>query len=227
MFSRIKALKENGYSPTHIFDIGANHGNWTNNCVEFYPDAHFLMFEAIEYEELNQFRGYTNIDVFNELLNEKSGPVEWYEMRNTGDSMFKEATNYFDNCSKTIKDSITLNECLIKSEVRFSPNSSIFIKIDCQGAEIPILKGASEILPITDFIILEIPVFGQYNQGVPSFLEHIKFMEEIGFITYDIIERHYVNGFNVQVDIMFINKTHAFNFLIAESLKDIKDEEVI
>ena len=227
MFSRINALKEMGYSPTHIFDIGANHGNWTNNCVEIYPAAHFLMVEAIDYEELNRFRGYTNIDVFNELLNEKSGPVEWYEMRNTGDSMFKEATNYFDNCSKTIKNSITLNECILKSSIRFTPNSSIFIKIDCQGAEIPILKGASEILGMTDFIILEIPVFGQYNQGVPSFLEHIKFMEEIGFIPYDIIERHYINGFNVQVDIMFIKKTHAFNFLIAESLKDIKEEGVI
>ena len=48
---------------------------------------------------------------------------------------------------------------------------NIFIKIDCQGAEIPILKGSEKILSRTDFIVIEMPLFGQYNEGVPNFLE--------------------------------------------------------
>jgi hypothetical protein len=80
------------------------------------------------------------------------------------------------------------------------------------------LKGASEILPITDFIILEIPLFGQYNEGVPNFLEHIEFMNSIGFILYDIIENHYINDFNMQIDVRFINKNHNFIKIVNELL---------
>ncbi len=92
------------------------------------------------------------------------------------------------------------------------------IKIDCQGAEIPILKGSVSILERTDFIILEIPLFGQYNEGVPNFLEHIQFMDSIGFIPYDIIDNHYIHGFNIQIDMLFINKKHEFNTTISQIL---------
>jgi hypothetical protein len=71
----------------------------------------------------------------------------------------------------------------------------------------------------TDFIILELPLFGQYNEGVPTFLEHISFMNSIGFIIYDIIDNHYINGFNMQIDVLFINKNNIFNIIVNDLLK--------
>jgi len=65
---------------------------------------------------------------------------------------------------------------------------------------------------------LEIPLFGQYNEGVPNFLEHIAFMDSIGFTSYDILENHYINNFNMQVDMLFINKNHNFNKIVNESI---------
>ena len=85
-------------------------------------------------------------------------------------------------------------------------------------AEIPILKGSTDILEKTDFIILEIPLFGQYNEGVPDFACHINFMNSIGFIIYDIIDNHYINNFNMQVDAIFINRNHPFNKVVNEIL---------
>lgn len=70
----------------------------------------------------------------------------------------------------------------------------------------------------TNFIILEMPLFGQYNEGVTNFLEHIEYMNSIGFIIFDIIENHYINGFNMQVDVLFINKNHGFNRTVNELL---------
>ena len=55
------------------------------------------------------------------------------------------------------------------------------------------------------------PLFGQYNEGVANFLDHIKFMDSIGFVPYDIVNNHYINGFNMQIDMLFINKHHKFN----------------
>lgn len=217
MFDKINILKQKGYSPDTILDIGAHHGYWTNSMRNIFNYSKYYLFEAIDYPELNQFNNNDNIKVFNVLLNDKIEKVNWYQMKNTGDSMFKEKTHHFENCEIIQRETIDFNTFILNNNM-LNESNNILIKIDCQGAEIPILKGASSILEKTDFIILEIPLFGQYNEGVPNFLEHISFMDTIGFNTYDIIDTHYINNFNMQVDVLFINKNHKFNIIVNNSL---------
>lgn len=217
MFHRLQKLKEKGYSPSIIFDIGAHHGNWTKDMLKIFANPKYYLFEAIQYSELNQHSGHPNIQVFNTILNDTSKEVDWYEMKNTGDSMFREKTHFFNNCNVVKRPSIDLTTFIEQNDL-IHGEQNIFIKIDCQGAEIPILKGATNILPVTDFILLEIPLFGQYNENTPNFLEHIQYMESIGFIPYDIVEKHYMNDFNMQIDMLFISKKHPFNNVVQESL---------
>ena len=218
MFDKLSILKNKGYYPDTILDIGAHHGNWTNSMKTIYNDCNYYLFEAIDYHELYQFNNTNNVKVYNVLLNDKIEEVNWYQMKNTGDSIFKEKTFHFDNCEVIKRETINLNTHILKNNI-LQESKNILIKIDCQGAEIPILKGSSSILDKTDFIILEMPLFGQFNEGVPNFLEHISFMNDIGFTTYDIIENHYINNFNMQVDVLFINKNHEFNNIVNELIK--------
>lgn len=215
MFQSLARLKNNGYIPDMVLDIGAYKGTWTEDCLKIFPDAKYILFEPIKYDELNKFKCIENISVFNVLLNDENKNVNWYEMRNTGDSMFKELGHAFVNCEPQIRESNTIDSLSIDT----SNSKNIFIKIDCQGAEIPILKGASTILNKVDFIILEMPFFGRYNENVPNFLEHIKFMDSIGFLPYDYIDSHIINQFTMQSDIMFIKKSHIFNKIIADIYK--------
>jgi FkbM family methyltransferase len=209
MFDRIIAIKNKGYVPDLILDIGAEKGSWTNQMMLIYPDSEYALFEAINYNELQSFRE-RNIKVCNDLLYETETEVDWYEMRNTGDSIFKERGQAFYNCTPIKRKTSTLDILCNKNNILVNKHN-ILIKIDCQGSEISIVKGASNILAKTDFIILEIPLFGQYNEGVPDFLAHIQYMDSVGFIPYDIAENHYINGFNRQIDMIFISKTHPFN----------------
>jgi FkbM family methyltransferase len=218
MFDKIIKLRDKGYIPDIIFDIGAHHGNWTKDCMKIYPKRKYILIEPINYIELNQLANIPNIKIFNEVLNNKTTEITWYEKKNTGDSMFKEKTHHFNDCDIITKQSITLNSLLESKPGILDDCSNIFIKIDCQGAEIPILQGASNILSKTNFILLEIPFFGQYNENVSGFLEHIQFMDSIGFIPYDIIDNHYINGYNMQIDMIFINKEHSFNKDVQERL---------
>ena len=213
MFDKLIYLKNKGYYPDTILDIGAHHGNWTNSMKSIYNDAKYYLFEGIDYNELNQFSNNNDIKVYNVLLNDKIEVVDWYEMKNTGDSIFKEKSYHFKNCQPIKRETINLNTHILQNNI-LQESKNILIKIDCQGAEISILKGSTSILEKTDFIVLEIPLFGQYNEGVPNFLEHISFMDSIGFVTYDIVDSHYINGFNMQVDILFINKNHKFNNIV-------------
>lgn len=217
MFHRIHALKEKGFYPDSILDIGAHHGNWSAETSGIFPQSNYYLFEAIDYSELNRFRGFQNVKVYNVLLNDKITEVDWHEMKNTGDSIFREKTHHFEHCLIIKRQTIDLDTHIKNTQI-LQDAKSIFIKIDCQGAEIPILKGATEVLQKTDFILLEIPLFGQYNEGVPTFLEHIQYMDSIGFTAYDITDNHYVKGFNIQIDMMFINKSHVLNKTVATEL---------
>jgi FkbM family methyltransferase len=216
MFNSIRKLKNNGFEPSIIFDIGAHHGNWTTECLTLYPSSKYHLFEGINYGELTKFKSLNNCFVYNVILSESNQDVKWYEMQNTGDSFFKEKSKHFINCIPTIRTTNTLTNFF--ENVSFE-NEHIFIKIDTQGSEIPILKGISKnILQYTDFIILELPLFGQYNDEVPTFLEHIQFMDSIGFIPYDISDIHNINNFTMQIDMLFINKTHKFNIIVQDRL---------
>jgi len=217
MFSRIEVLKRLGYEPDTILDIGAHHGNWTASMHKIYPDRNYYLFEGIDYTELNRFRGQEKFQVYNVLLNDRVDTVNWYQMKNTGDSIFREKTSHFQNCETIQRETIDLDTHIAQHNI-LQDSQNILIKIDCQGAEMPILRGATSILDRTYFVILEMPLFGQYNEGVPTFLEHIAFMDSIGFVTYDLIENHYINDFNMQVDVIFINKKHAFNRIVNERL---------
>ena len=202
----LKKLKSFGFEPKNILDIGANKGKWTQEIKKkVFPKAEYTLIEAIDYEELEKLSvKHDNINYKNILLDEIERLVTWYEKRNTGDSLFKENTGYFDDCKEIKRSATTLDLVFNKNEV-FE-----LIKIDCQGAEIPILKGGNRLIQKSSVIILEVPFMGEYNIGAPNFYEHINYMENIGYRVFDIVELHRVDNILIQIDIIFIKQGHDF-----------------
>ena len=202
----LKTLKSFGFEPKNILDIGANKGKWTLEIKKkVFPKAEYTLIDAIDYDEAKKLSSKNkNINFINILLDELEHNVTWYEKRNTGDSLFKENTGYFEDCKEIKRITTTLDSVFAKSEF-FE-----LIKIDCQGAEIPILKGGKRLAEQASVIILEIPFMGEYNIGAPNFYEHINFMENIGYRVFDIVELHRVDNILIQIDIIFIKKGHDF-----------------
>ena len=202
----LQKLKSFGFEPKNILDIGANKGKWTLEIKKkVFPKADYTLIEAIDYEELEKLSvKHDNINYKNILLDEIERLVTWYEKRNTGDSIFKENTGYFDDCKEIKRSATTLDLVFNKNEV-FE-----LIKIDCQGAEIPILKGGNSLVQKSSVIILEVPFMGEYNIGAPNFYEHINYMENIGYRVFDIVELHRVDNILIQIDIIFIKQGHDF-----------------
>ena len=202
----LQKLKSFGFEPKNILDIGANKGKWTLEIKKkVFPKAEYTLIEAIDYEELDKLSDkHDNINYKNILLDEIEHFVTWYEKRNTGDSLFRENTGYFDDCKEIKRTTTTLDKVFQKNEV-FE-----LIKIDCQGAEIPILKGGNSLVQKSSVIILEVPFMGEYNIGAPNFYEHINYMENIGYRVFDIVELHRVDNILIQIDIIFIKQGHDF-----------------
>ena len=210
MFDKLRLLKEDGYVPNIILDIGAYKGFWTKEMMKIYSNSEYYLFDGIDYNELNTLENIGNVNIYkNIILNDEYKIVDWYQKKNSGDSIFKENTKYFKDCKPIKKESIDLNTFLKDKKINLN-DKNIFIKIDCQGSEINILKGATSILQDTDFILIEMPLFGKYNEGVGDFYTHIKFMEEYNFIPFDKVDNHYINKFNMQIDMLFINKNSDY-----------------
>ena len=210
MFACLERLRTNGYSPRAILDVGAHKGFWTEEAKRVYPHADYFLFEPIPYPELAKYP-----NVFPVILDSEQREVDWYERQNTGDSMFKERTVFFQDCRPVKRQTTTLSDVLGN---RLHGYHSLLLKIDCQGAEIPILKGAKSVLEKADFVLLELPFFGQYNERVAGFEEHIRFMNELGYVPYDLADVNYRAGFLVQIDMLFMKKGYPFAEQVQERL---------
>ena len=212
MFQSLQILKNNKYTPDCILDIGAYKGLWTQEMKKIYPNSNYFLFEAIDYPEIVSNPLEKTIVFKDIILNDKEDTVNWYQLKNTGDAMYKEKTSFYKDVQPVERKTTTLDLMLMKDDF-LSNYKNIFVKIDCQGAEINIIKGMKSILNKIDFMLIEMPLFGTYNENVPTFREHIEFMYSIGFIPYDIVNKLYVKLKDIekcctQIDMIFINKNH-------------------
>ena len=72
MFEHIKAkLKNNGYIPDTIIDIGACYGVFTDKMLDIFPESKYYLFESNNHPELQKFLVKDNVKVFNTKL----GPI--------------------------------------------------------------------------------------------------------------------------------------------------------
>lgn len=160
------------------YDIGANKGTWT---AEYYtPGNSFYLFEANpECEPLLRKQAHP---YFIAALSDHVGATSlWLQddkQAGTGVSLFKENTQYYSQ-GRSVEVKTVMLDALVEENGLPLPD---FMKVDCQGSELNVLKGGSKCLQNTKTVLLELPVDGVvYNIGAPSRSEYLTFMEEAGF----------------------------------------------
>lgn len=99
----------------------------------------------------------------------------------TGNSYYKENTEFYSDSDGVPTVGWTLDGIVSDNQWPLPD----LIKIDVQGAEVDILRGAAYCLSQCNDVILEAQ-HEDYNRGAPKVLDVIKFMESIGF---ELVER--------------------------------------
>lgn len=208
--STLKALKKRGFSPVFAIDVGAYHGEWSQFFKDCFPAVKILMVEAQESKNeildgvVKQFPG----DLFKEvaLLGSSSlKNVRFVEME-TGSSVFEEHSHYQRRYVE--KEQVKLDDLLQK----YSEFSHVdFLKLDVQGYELEVLKGADEVLKNTQLVFLEVSLI-PINENCPIIGDVFEFMKEKGFRLLDFcsqIRRR--DGFLWQTDLLFIRNDSQWN----------------
>lgn len=207
VFNCFKRLADAGYSPDYIIDVGAHIGTWSIEINKIFSLAKIIAIEPLpgKINELEKNLGKMPVSIYNVLLGpENKQAVEFYSL-GTGSSVFKELTHFSTRAQKISVDMLALDYIIVKENA----HENILLKIDVQGFEIEVLKGATKTLEGVDFVCMEIS-FLNYNEGAPLAHEVIPYMKSIGFVIYDIAGfiRKTTDKALIQSDMIFINEKH-------------------
>ncbi len=212
MFECILNLKRQGFKPDIILDIGAYKGDWTIRTLKIFEDAKYLMVEpqkSREHELYNLVVRNKNVLYKQVLLGErKKENVKFFEM-DSGSSIYEEQSAY----PRMIKylQMTTLNDLISEFELK----GKYFLKMDVQGAELNVLKGASILLKDIEFILVEVSLLS-YNKGAPQFADIVSFLNSSNFVLFDICNQYRKPDRTLfQMDLLFANK----NSLIREKVE--------
>jgi len=181
----IKLRDKYGFTPLVIWDVGACVLYWTTMAKRVWPNSEYVLFEAME--ESEELFTETNhrycIGVFSDVDDKE---VKFYKNVTFpgGNSYYMEnpqhssvANALFANPSNQfVRKTITLDTAQAKNNLPMPD----LIKIDVQGCEVDILKGATNVLRHVKHLVVELQHI-QYNIGAQLCDTSVPFIESLGF----------------------------------------------
>lgn len=178
----LNGIKKRGAVVKNILDIGAHKADWSLMTSEIFPKAAYYMIEP--QDEMKPY-----IEAF--LENHKGAWFQGGAGAENGELTLSVWDDFAgssfllpegeENGKKQRKVPIYSVDYLIESGKMPVPN---LCKIDVQGFEIEVLKGATTLFGKTDIFILEASLF-RYTSNQPLLHEIIDLMVRKGYVVYD------------------------------------------
>ena len=205
----LETLRARGFECRTAVDVGAYEGTWTRMFKAIFPSSRILMVEAQEakqrqlHEVAEQLAGDAEVAIA--LLGPEDGrQVRFVEM-GTGSSVFEENSPYD---RQYVEKTLVSLDAVIDAHPRF--NRVDFLKLDVQGYELEVLRGASRVLSTSEFVLAEASLI-QTNSDCPLIFEVMSFLAANGFRLLDFcsqIRRR--DGALWQTDLLFVREDSSF-----------------
>ena len=207
LFTFYNILKQIGFEPKHIVDVGANHGTWTREALKYFPDAYYTLLEP-QYWMENSVKDILDVNPkvkFNAVGAGSEQGTFNFTIVNRDDSCsfrYTEAEAKAEGFEQVKLPVVTLNDLLAGSDL---PVPDI-IKIDAEGLDIEVLKGASNYWGKTEIFMVEVGIVNKLFDN--SFLKMINFMDSNGYIFFEItdINRPFIPPVLWLAELVFVKK---------------------
>lgn len=176
-FDYLLNLKNNGFEPKVIYDIGSCVLHWTNEAKKIWPNAKYILFDAFSEVEFlyKEYEYYLGV-----LSDDDNKIVKFYqnEYYPGGNSYYREIGcengKYFPE-NKYIEKMTKKLDTIITEQGYPLPD---LVKIDCQGSEIDIIKGGINTLKNAKRMIIELQ-HTEYNLNAMKNDESLPLIEKI------------------------------------------------
>ncbi len=198
------------FTPRLIIDVGAATGSFTRLSLQHFPEASAVLFEPVSAYTpalAALTRTHPRVTYIPKAASDHTGVLPFYIHEDlVGSSSKQEAEGAAVDGTRTSVPCITLDEALALTDCTAS-----LIKIDVQGAELEVLRGATRVLEQAACVILEVSLFRSLIGG-GDVAEVIAFMKERYWVLYDIAGMLYrpYDGALSQYDAVFVKDTSNF-----------------
>jgi len=207
--SALERLKRNGFSPGSIFDVGAYRGDFAALCFQLWPDTSVTCFEVLpEPSEkiLTMARKQKSLHLISCLLGAETRPAVDLNLGETASSVLRERVNGQGRKAKFPMR--TVDEVVARDLQGRAPD---FLKLDVQGYELEVLKGATRNLSSMKLILAEVNLL-DIHESVPLLAEVVSWLSDRGWVAYDICSliRRPLDLALWQTDIIFVPENSRF-----------------
>jgi FkbM family methyltransferase len=208
----LRNARDNGFSPAKVIDVGAYKGEWAHMTHRIFPTAKILMVEPQRNKQgkLASLTALTSeIEYKTALLGAEDGKEVSFYLNETVSSVLTEVAS--EPPQEEERTTVTLDT--LTEETAFAKPD--FLKLDVQGYELNVLRGARKLLDThpPEMIQMEVSLI-EVNQGAPLFAEVINVMDGLNYRLYDLTSfmRRPLDDALWQVDGLFV---HADSDLVS------------
>jgi FkbM family methyltransferase len=176
----------------HYVDVGAFHGYFFETVKDEVQIASAVLIEpqpALVNELRQKYSNDSSIKIFDTVLSDTRREVEFYRQAESAtSSMLRMDENILGGHLDTSIAEVTTHTAMPLDELlENDPRPVDFLKMDVQGAELLVLKGATKVLQRTSYIWIEVS-FKPLYEGSTTFDEVYRFMNESGFRLISLLE---------------------------------------
>jgi len=196
--------------PKVIYDIGANRGTWTCLAKAIFPAAQVEAFEplAMHFEEFQtRTQAVAGVRLHRVALGAAAAKLEMDVMDFSDASSFLPATAAtraeFDLHSIRHENLVVFPLDPFRAQHQLPAPD--LVKLDVQGYELEVLRGAEETLRTTRAVLTEVS-FREYYRGQPLFHDVVAFLATRGFLLQALGESTPLGAPLGQTDALFLKQ---------------------
>jgi FkbM family methyltransferase len=211
VFRRLTKL---GYQPQVVFDVGASNSGWSYYIHKVLPAAEFYLFEPLvdhvpDYQGLmtETLRVFSNFHLQKYALGEEDSLVT---INVFADPASSTTLTLGEGAPDTVPVTVPMLR-LDSARSQFALPQPQVIKIDTQGNELSILKGAVQTLPKVEVLLLECWLHRGYGSQTPLLTEIAQWLLPFNFRLWDVSEPYRNQaGELVTLDCVFVKASLDF-----------------
>lgn len=174
--------------PKTVIDVGVAYG--TPQLYRAFPSAYLILVEpVVEYRDyidkiLEQYKGEVHYTAVGDRTGEIEINVNKANLLLTSTFDRSQTTRRDEHVIESRKVSLTTIDTIVSQKEKLL--GPVLLKIDAEGGELEVLKGARSTLETIDFVIAEVSISKRF-EGSYSFEEFCWYMQEMGFYLYTIL----------------------------------------
>ena len=201
--------------PILLVDVGGNTGEWAALFRGYFPDTTITAFEPDSrareaYEQ--RFSGDLRCRMVPAAVSDHSGEAEFVFAADTLYSTLERYESPTAQGQATKGRGMVAVVTLDSQSIDTNGYAFSLLKIDVQGHELAVLRGAAELLTKIDAAIVELSFVNQYIGKLPSNVHVTRVLGEAGL--YPVLFQHYSyigSPYAVERDVLFVREALLHN----------------